>query len=84
MIEEQQRVDYYTYIKSQGWYKRRWGALQRASHACQVCKSTTQLEVHHNSYANLGDEKASDLIVLCGGPEGCHSLFHKHRKLVQP
>ncbi len=73
------KVDYYQYIKGQGWARKRWGALMRAGHACQVCKSTTNLQIHHNSYANLGHEPAADLICLCSE---CHSLFHRNRHLA--
>ena len=81
MNEDQERVDYHTYIRSQAWGRKRWGALQRAGHACQVCKSTERLHIHHNTYSDLGHESASSLICLCSE---CHDLFHKHRKLVPP
>ncbi len=76
------RLSYQEYIRSGAWYRKRYGALQRAENRCQVCNSPEQLQVHHRSYQNLGSEKPSDLVVLC---ECCHKLFHEHRKLaVQP
>lgn len=74
MNKDQERIDYHTYIRSQDWYKRRYGALKRAGGKCQVCSSTEQLQIHHNSYANLGHESAADLVCLC---EKCHQIFHK-------
>jgi phage terminase large subunit GpA-like protein len=79
MSEVQQQINYYSYIKSPEWYKRRYGALMRAGRKCQVCGSQQSLQIHHNSYQHLGNEPASDLICLC---EQCHRLFHEHRRLV--
>jgi 5-methylcytosine-specific restriction endonuclease McrA len=81
MIEEQQQINYHTYIRSQGWYKRRYGALQRAENRCQVCNSAEHLQVHHRDYSRLGAEKPSDLTVLC---KTCHELFSRYGRLVPP
>ena len=46
---------------------------------CQLCGDEgTSLQVHHNSYDNLGNEANEDLIVLC--PD-CHGKFHRNKKL---
>ncbi len=67
------RVDYHEYIKSPKWYENRKVALKRAGKRCQLCASRTQLDVHHNSYKNLGDEEPWDLVVLC---RRCHDAHH--------
>nr|BDD44986.1 hypothetical protein 7 [Spirochaetaceae bacterium] len=65
--------EYQEYLESDKWKARRERALERAGQKCQVCASIEKLEVHHNSYENLGNEKDEDLVVLCGR---CHRLHH--------
>ena len=64
---------YHEYLQTEHWQERRGKALKRAGDKCQVCANTERLEVHHNSYENLGGEPLTDLVVLC---RGCHELFH--------
>ena len=71
-------MDYGDYLATPHWRDIRAGAIQRAGGRCQVCSSSTGLEVHHRTYDNLGDEKPVDLTVLCGE---CHELFHKNSRL---
>jgi hypothetical protein len=42
---------------------------------CAVCASTQQIDIHHRTYAHLGDElhHLEDLVPLC---KACHKLFH--------
>lgn len=56
---------YQEYLQSACWKSRRRRALKKAGHACQICKSTDGLEVHHNTYDRLGRELDSDLLVTC-------------------
>jgi 5-methylcytosine-specific restriction endonuclease McrA len=79
MSEDQERIDYRAYIRSQQWYRRRYGALQRAGHRCQVCNSPDQLQAHHRDYSRLGRERPCDITILC---EKCHSLFSRHGRLA--
>jgi hypothetical protein len=73
-IVEQRKKEYDDYIDSDHWKKIRTEALERANYKCQLCgKTHGQLHVHHNNYKNLGNEKPSDLFVLCGY---CHSKYH--------
>jgi len=64
---------YDAYLRSADWARRRKAALLAAGHACQLCKSTAHLEVHHNTYERVGRELPSDLIVLCAR---CHAKHH--------
>lgn len=66
-------MPYQEYLKSEHWRKVRSNALLRASNKCQLCAVTTNLSVHHNTYANLGCEKDEDVLVLCWP---CHSKHH--------
>jgi len=67
------KEEYAMYLKTDGWKERRKGALKYADKRCQLCNSTDKLNVHHNTYDNLGDEMPRDLIVLC---EACHYYLH--------
>lgn len=66
-------TDYDRYRNSDAWKIKREGALARAASRCQLCRSTKKLNVHHNTYENLGNERDEDLFVLC---KRCHSIFH--------
>ena len=68
-------LNYYEYINSPEWQEIRKLALQRASYKCQICGKTNDLDVHHNSYSNLGNEQEhlEDLVALCAEH---HQLYH--------
>ena len=69
-------VDYNIYITSGKWYENpvRKMRLFNANYACELCTSTSHIEVHHTHYASLGSESLSDIIVLC---KECHDYTHK-------
>lgn len=79
-IAELRAMPYSAYLQSAHWNARRKTALKMASHRCQVCNSTEQLDVHHRTYIRRGEERADDLLVLC---RTCHDLFHKQGKLAK-
>ena len=60
-------------IKSDHWKNLRMQAIYNAGNRCQVCNAKGKLHVHHRTYDNIGNEKISDVIVLCGS---CHEKFH--------
>jgi 5-methylcytosine-specific restriction endonuclease McrA len=48
--------------------------LERDSWRCQVCGSSSDLQVHHLKYrSKLGNDEADNLIVLC---VRCHHQQH--------
>lgn len=71
------KEQYLEYLQTDHWKQTRQAALERAGHRCQLCATTEHLQVHHNSYANLGNEKPEDLVVLC---RKHHELFHDAQK----
>lgn len=73
------KKEYAKYLASGNWAVVKLAAKRRAKWRCQVCSSKYGLEVHHNTYARLGNEEASDLLVLC---RKCHRLYHD--KLPKP
>lgn len=66
-------MPYADYLKTEHWQKVRAEAVRRADGHCQICASTVQLDVHHNTYERRGKERAADIIALC---RPCHALFH--------
>jgi hypothetical protein len=67
--------NYSEYLDSDHWKQRRKEARIRAGNKCQLCgENHCQLQVHHNSYDNLGHEPDEDLIVLC---DQCHAKHHE-------
>lgn len=73
------RTNYDDYIKSPQWRQIRAMMLNKYG-KCQLCSSTSNLEVHHNSYEHVGEEKnhLEDLVVLC---HDCHTLFHSQKRI---
>lgn len=65
-------TSYKDYLKSEHWIKISTELKDRIK-KCQLCSSTKNLNVHHNTYKNLGHEEPEDLIVLCNE---CHKKFH--------
>lgn len=67
-------MPYKEYLKTPEWQDRRKKALSFAKYCCQLCNASgVQLDVHHRTYANRGNEKMRDLIVLC---RTCHGKHH--------
>jgi len=56
---------YLYYISSSAWRIRRQRAIERAGKRCQVCGESRWLQVHHVTYAHLGNEPDADLTVMC-------------------
>jgi hypothetical protein len=61
------------YLQTPEWLARRDEAMRRALYRCQVCRQRAELQVHHRSYVNLGEELPTDLTVLC---QRCHGDLH--------
>ncbi len=67
------RKSYAEYLKSKHWRTKRQEALDYYGSVC-TCGSTSNLQVHHRTYENLGNESMGDLSVLC---KTCHEEHHK-------
>ena len=59
------------------WKDVREEALLRDKNRCVSCNQKENLEVHHRTYERFGNEKLSDVYVLC---KTCHKLFTKKNK----
>ena len=66
-------IPYTEYLQTKHWKDIRKKALIRANHKCRMCGSKEKLQVHHNTYNNLGNERNEDLTVLC---KECHEFLH--------
>lgn len=67
---------YYEYIKTKHWRDLRVAIFRRDKHKCQKCGRLLSLEeanVHHKTYVHIGNEKLSDLVLLC---QECHKKEH--------
>lgn len=71
--KESRKEWYQEYLKSNHWKETREKALKRSGYKCQVCGYDKNLQVHHNTYKNIGHEDPTDLVVLCWK---CHKTFH--------
>ena len=70
--------DKLAHMKSPYWHQLKLHRLALANNQCELCKSTYFLQLHHTNYIRLGCERLSDVVILCGGPDGCHQLQHDH------
>ena len=78
MDEIELKSDYKNYILSDAWYKKRKLAFKLFGKACQRCKKTKKLHVHHKTYEHFKEEIIeTELAVLC---QKCHTLYHKKFK----
>ena len=69
--------DYYEHLKSDKWKKLRKSVLHRDNELC-ICGGKAT-EVHHKTYARVGNEHLSDLVSLC---RNCHQNVHDNHKII--
>lgn len=66
---------YKDYLQSEHWKTTRKTKLI-SKPVCQVCCSSSKLNIHHKFYTDiLGKEVNSNLVTLCSS---CHRLTHKY------
>lgn len=73
---------YKEYLKSSHWLNLRKTRIKwrNGKAKCAVCgKESANVQLHHVSYKHLGDEKQSDLIVLCAE---CHKRVHEDKEFL--
>lgn len=76
-------MTYQEYLQSDQWKIIRKEVVIRAGFKCQMCgwvnnENRYGLQVHHNTYENIGCERDEDLVALCNR---CHDVFHRHLSL---
>lgn len=67
------KLNYQEYLRTEYWKEVRRLIHIYYGERCMLCKSGSDLRVHHNSYDRLGCEYYSDLILVC---HTCHSKIH--------
>lgn len=66
-------MNYNRYLQSNEWFELRKRKLESVGNACEKCEFGYELRVHHLTYERIGQEKLSDLKVLCAR---CHNDNH--------
>ena len=75
------RLAYDAYLASEAWRAKRAEALRRDKGVCQGCRARQATQVHHLTYAHLGDELLFELISVC---DDCHERIHGDRLQAWP
>lgn len=78
-------MNYHEYIASREWRQSpaRLAELEASGFRCRLCNhdgSESSLEVHHRTYANLGNEQSGDLTTLC---RRCHRVVTDHQRRLR-
>lgn len=71
-------INYKQYLQSYDWRCKKINKLEQVNYKCEQCGYdgvVIPLDVHHKTYERLGNERLSDLIVLC---RTCHKAQHGH------
>jgi hypothetical protein len=66
--QAQRRIDYDEYINSAAWRTNRQVELDASGNRCRGCNrgaGEIELQVHHRTYENFGNESPGDLTTLC-------------------
>lgn len=71
-------AQYNLYLKSPEWFEKRNAVLQRDQYKCRNCDSKKNIQVHHKTYANVYNERLTDLVTLC---DECHKKYHAEEKV---
>lgn len=66
--------EYADHIASSRWRATRKRFLATCNGKCEGCGSTAGLHVHHATYRRFGDERVSDLRLVC---QKCHAAIHQ-------
>lgn len=78
-IALRKKMPYVDFLKSDYWKQVRKLVLKRDGRMCVICRETKQLDIHHDTYKNHGDEMnhLDDLMTLC---RKCHKEHHDAQK----
>jgi hypothetical protein len=73
---KRQGISYRQYLATEHWQtlKRRFRKSKLVKNRCYCCGADDKpLQIHHKTYRQIGKEKVSDLVELCGD---CHQEVH--------
>ena len=71
---------YNDYLRSDEWRSKRQKALMQCGGICRGCGDRPPVEVHHLTYADVGDEFIFQLLPLC---DDCHQKIHTEPEGVE-
>jgi 5-methylcytosine-specific restriction endonuclease McrA len=71
------RSEYNAYMQSSQWSRRRSRYFETHRKVCKACGVIRSIELHHKTYARLGNERDQDLVPLC---HRCHLSLHRSQK----
>lgn len=71
------RAVYEAYLASSDWARLRDRVLERDGRRCQGCLAADAAQVHHLTYANVGDEMLFELVSVC---DPCHRTLHGRQR----
>lgn len=70
-------IGYKAYLHTLHWQNKRKHIYKIRNYTCEMCgckiKKGQSYNIHHKTYKRVGNEKDSDLMLLC--PD-CHTLLH--------
>lgn len=73
------RAEYERYIGSERWAMRREAFFSTHERVCAACGTRDEIQVHHRTYARMGQELDGDLVALC---QAHHSFVHQHHRYI--
>lgn len=65
--------EYDAYLKTPAWQRKRAAVLIRACGRCEGCGFRQATQVHHLTYAHVGNELLFELVAVC---DACHCTLH--------
>lgn len=72
------KLEYKEYLNSSHWRAFRKKIYSNRKR-CQRCTGNKNLNIHHVTYKNLGNESEDDVLVLCNT---CHFIGHKKKRFI--
>lgn len=66
-------IRYLNYLSSNHWKRFNSIYRKRVGNRCEFCWSDKRTELHHITYARIGKERNSDVVLLC---HSCHNQVH--------
>jgi hypothetical protein len=64
---------YSKYLLTPTWKAKRASVMERAGGICEGCRRNRATQVHHTTYAHVGDELLFELVAVC---DSCHRTLH--------
>ena len=73
------QIEYQAYLQSPKWLALRNRVIARAENQCEGCGRWPAVDVHHLTYAHVGQEFLWELRAVC---RDCHDRLHPDKILA--